>query len=147
MKIQTLYNITEKFQNLATPIALLLTRLYMANIFFKSGWSKFSNYLNDNWDTTVFLFQEEHPVPFLSADVAAVVGTGGELIFSILLALGLFGRFGAIGLLFMTAVIEFTYMSYPVHQMWALLLLVILTFGSGKFSIDAVIRKAFAKKS
>jgi uncharacterized membrane protein YphA (DoxX/SURF4 family) len=46
----------------------------------------------------------------------------------------------------MTAVIEFTYMSYPQHQMWALLLLVILTFGSGKISIEHIIRQRFGMK-
>jgi putative oxidoreductase len=139
-------NIETKLQEYLSPFVLLLIRLYMGWVFFKSGWAKFSNYLNDNWDLTIYLFQEEHPVPILPADVAAVVGTAAELIFPALLVLGICGRCGALGLLFMTAVIEFTYMSYPQHQMWALLLLAILAFGSGKISIEHIIRQRFGMK-
>lgn len=141
------YRIEDTLEKFLAPFTLLAIRLYMGWIFFKSGKLKLDNYLNDNWDFTVYLFEEEHPVPFLSPDVAAVLGTGGELLFPILLVLGICGRCGAAGLLFMTAIIEFTYKSLPEHHMWALLLLVILTFGSGKISIEHFIRKRFDKNN
>ena len=62
-----------------SPLVDLTIRLYMANIFFKSGWLKFQNYMNDDWDSTIFLFTEVHPVPYLSPETAAVLGTAGEL--------------------------------------------------------------------
>src|SRR5690606_1312933 len=78
-----------------SPLLLLGVRLYMANIFFKSGWLKFENYLNGQWDNTLMLFEYEHPVvlrediakslgiepiELLPHDVAAVLATGGEII-------------------------------------------------------------------
>ncbi len=145
--LNTKYALEDKLQNILAPLTLLAIRLYVGWIFFKSGQLKLDSYFNGNWDFTVFLFKEEHPVPLLSPEVAAVLGTGGEILFPILLVLGICGRCGAAGLLAMTAVIEFTYKALPEHQMWALLLLAVLTFGSGKISIEHFIRKRFEKKN
>lgn len=131
----------EKF---GQPLVLLAARLYVANIFLKSGMLKFQNYLDGNWENTVFLFEEEHPVPYLSPDIAAVLGTGGELLLPILLIFGAGTRFAALGLLFMTAIIEFTYRHFEIHEFWALLLAVSLVFGAGKISIDYFIKRKFS---
>ena len=66
------------------PLAALLARLYVAQVFFLSGLTK----LRD-WETTLFLFTEEYKVPVLPPAVAAVMGTGGELVLPVLLVLGL----------------------------------------------------------
>ncbi|PIR33999.1 MAG: hypothetical protein COV36_01750 [Alphaproteobacteria bacterium CG11_big_fil_rev_8_21_14_0_20_44_7] len=160
-KAECAINIINKFQWFTSPFLLLGVRLYVAWIFFKSGKLKLDYYLQDNWDTVIYLFEEEHPVilrkdiaeslgvepiQFLSAENAAVMGTAGELVFSVLLAFGLGGRFAALALLFMIGVIEFTYKALPEHDMWALLALVILVFGAGKFSIDYIIRHFFSKE-
>lgn len=137
----------EKLETCLGPLLLLAIRLYVAWIFFKSGWLKLESYLNGNWDLTIYLFTEEHPVPFLSPEIAAFLGTGGELLFPALLALGIAGRFGALGLLAMTAVIEFTYKALPVHDMWALLLAVILIYGPGRLSVDYYLKRWFLKES
>lgn len=128
-----------------SPFLDLAIRLFMANIFFKSGWLKFQSFLNDDWASTVYLFQDIHPVPGIPAELAAVMGTAGELGLSVMLALGLFGRFGAVGLIIMTAVIQFAVpasyeIANPDHYMWMLLLAVILVKGSGMISIDHLIR-------
>lgn len=143
-KLQT--RIHRVLHNVFEPLLLLAIRLYMAGIFFSSGMLKFDNYLNDDWESTVYLFEEIHPVPFLPADIAAVMGTAGELGLSTLLAFGLFGRFAALGLLFMTGVIELSftvnepdYMTLPMHIMWALLLSVIIVRGSGRISLDSLL--------
>lgn len=150
----------EKFEKYTSSILLLAIRLYMANIFWKSGMLKLDTYLNDNWDFTLMLFEDEHPVrlrpdlaeswgidpvQLLSPEVAAPLATAGELALPVLLAFGLFGRFGALGLLFMTAVIQFTYKDLAEHEMWALLLFVPLVFGAGKISIDHYIKRWFTK--
>ena len=75
------------------PLAALLARLYVAQVFFLSGLTK----LRD-WETTLFLFTEEYKVPVLSPPVAAFMGTAGELVLPVLLAAGLLGRLGALGL-------------------------------------------------
>jgi len=128
------------------PIFDLAVRLYMANVFFKSGMLKFKNFLNDDWGSTVFLFDEVHPLPGLPAEVAAIAGTAGELILPVLLAFGLFGRFGAIGLLVMTAAIQFLIpaeygMQSAEHYFWMFLLGAIVVRGSGLISLDTLLLK------
>src|SRR5262245_45782668 len=81
------------------PAAQLLARLYVAKVFLLSGLTK----LHD-WDTTLALFQDEYHVPLLSPTLAAWLGTGGELLLPLLLALGLAGRGAAIGLFVINAV-------------------------------------------
>ncbi|NBX65383.1 MAG: DoxX family protein [Proteobacteria bacterium] len=120
----------------AGSVVVLLMRLWIANVFWKSGLTKIAN-----WDTTVALFADEYKVPLLPPEIAAYMGTAMELTAPILLVLGLGARFGALGLLFMTAVIEFTYMSFPIHQVWALILLLVIFQGPGKLSVDHFIRK------
>ena len=75
------------------PLALLAARLTVAQAFFLSGLTK----LRD-WDTTLALFTDEYHVPLLSPELAAVLGTAGELVLPALLVLGLGGRFAAAGL-------------------------------------------------
>ncbi|MCH2037583.1 MAG: DoxX family protein [Rickettsiales bacterium] len=117
----------------------------MAYIFWASGVTKlpdgFLGIGKGNWETTLFLFEEEHPVPFLSTELAAYSGTFFEILCPILLVFGLGTRAAAFILLLMTAVIEFTYASYPVHQFWALLLGLTLVRGGGSLSVDYVIRQ------
>lgn len=121
-------------------ILLLVVRIYVASIFFQSGWNKFNNLWSGGWFKTVFLFKKVHPVPFLSPEVAAILGTGSEVIFSVLLTLGIMARLGALGLLGVTAVITFGVHSHFTHAFWALLLSVSLIFGPGKFSFDERLR-------
>ena len=80
------------------PLMDLGLRLYLANVFFKSGLTKIQN-----WDSTLYLFSDVYQVPLLPSDVAAYMATGGELGLSVLLVLGLFGRFAAAGLFILNA--------------------------------------------
>ncbi len=122
-------------------VPVLLMRLWIANVFWKSGLTKI-----DNWDTTVALFADEYKVPVLPPELAAMLGTATELAAPVLVAFGFGARFGALALLAMTAVIEFTYMSFPIHQVWALVLLLIILQGPGRASVDYYIRKRLEKQ-
>ena len=51
----------------------LVIRLYVANVFFKSGLLKIGN-----WDGTLYLFSNEYRVPLLAPDAAAVLGTSAS---------------------------------------------------------------------
>lgn len=142
-KLAPLRSIADLF---LSPLLDLAIRLYMAHIFFFSGWGKFKNFLNNDWGATVFLFKEVHPLPGIPADIAAVMSTGGELALPVLLAFGLFTRLGAAGLLAMTCAIQFIIpaeygIANPIHYMWMLLLAVPLIKGPGKLSADYVISK------
>lgn len=120
---------------------LLLSRLYVANVFFKSGLTK----IND-WGTTVALFTDEYKVPFLSPEVAAFMGTGGELILPVLLVLGFFGRFAALGLFVVNivaviALAEIAPAALQQHVFWGWLLACIAIVGTGQWGVDCWIKK------
>lgn len=136
--IEPLRDIAHRF---ASPLWDLAARLYVAHAFWSSGMTRFHDLINGNFDNQIFLFELEHPVPGLSPEIAAYGATAGEVILPILLALGLFGRFGAAGLLIMTAVIEFTYGHYTVHILWAFLAAAIFVKGPGTISLDNLILK------
>lgn len=123
------------------PLLDLSIRLVMASIFFNSGWSKLQNALNGDWASTVYLFSDVHPLPGIPPEIAAILGTGGELSLSVLLAFGLFTRFAAAGLIVMTMVIQFLIpaeygLMNQMHYLWMLLLAVPLFYGAGKLSMD-----------
>lgn len=145
-KIDTLIEPLRKIANcIGAPAFDLAARLYLANAFWKSGILRFKDWQNGNFDNQIFLFELEHPVPGLDPTTAAYMATGAEIILPILLALGLFGRFAAAGLLIMTAIIEFTYVSSDIHILWAFLGAAIFIRGPGKLSADALILKWIRK--
>jgi putative oxidoreductase len=119
-------------------------RVYMADVFFRSGLIKIRN-----WDGTLYLFENEYRVPLLPPELAAWLGTFGELLFPPLLALGLAARFAALSLSFVNlmAVIAFWHVlgenqaALMTHFYWGLLLLVTLCHGPGKLSLDHWIRR------
>lgn len=128
-----------------TPLGDLLARLWVAQVFFMAGMTKIQS-----WSSTLMLFQYEYHVPLLSPYVAAVVGTGAEIILPVLLLLGFGGR--------LTIAVFFLYnaiavISYPFlwtqegiaglhqHVTWGLLLMLLMFHGPGKLSLDYWIRK------
>ncbi|HKO87663.1 MAG TPA: DoxX family protein [Burkholderiales bacterium] len=125
-------------------------RLYVAKIFFMAGLTKIRD-----WDSTLFLFQEEYAVPLLPPQLAAILGTFGELVFPVLLALGLAARLGALGLSVVNLMAVVSYWSFLQnaeaalfqHVMWGVLLLVTLLHGPGRISVDALICKRCMPRS
>jgi len=123
----------------AQPLALLAARLYVAQVFFASGLTK----LRD-WDTTLALFEDEYHVPLLPTELAAVMGTGGELVLPVLLALGLAGRFAAAGLFVVNAVAvvslaDIAPAALQQHVFWGSLLLGLVLWGAGRWSLDRLV--------
>ncbi|PXF28882.1 membrane protein [Pokkaliibacter plantistimulans] len=129
-------------------VVWLILRLYVANVFFKSGLTKI-----DDWSTTLFLFTEEYHVPLLPPVLAAVMGTAGELGLSALLVLGLAGRFSACGLFILNIV---AVISYPAvredaallasHTHWGLMLAVLAASGPGRLALDAALLRILARR-
>lgn len=118
------------------PLALLAARVHVAQAFFLSGLTK----LRD-WETTLLLFENDYAVPLLSPQVAAWAGTTGELVLPVLLVLGLAGRFAAAGLsvVNLVAVLSLAEMAPAAlqqHQFWGSLLLGVLLWGPGRWSLD-----------
>jgi putative oxidoreductase len=127
------------------PLSLLLLvqRLGIAAVFFMSGRTKIED---GTWltlsDGAFELFRTDYALPFISPVPATYAATTAEHLFPILLALGLFTRVSAGGLLVMTAVIEiFVYPdAWPTHLSWAGLLLPLIALGGGKLSLDRLLR-------
>lgn len=122
--------------NALQPGAALLARLYVAQVFWLSGLTK----LRD-WGTTMALFSDEYKVPLLSPELAAGMGTIGELLLPVLLVLGLTGRFAALGLFVVNAVAVVSLAEVPPaalsqHVMWGVLLAGLAIFGCGRWSLD-----------
>lgn len=118
------------------PAAQLLARWYVAGVFFRSGLTKIQD-----WESTLLLFQEEYRVPLLPPELAAWLGTGGELILPVLLVLGLGGRFAAAGLFVVNlmAVLslpEIAEAALQQHLFWGSLLAGLLLWGPGRWSVD-----------
>lgn len=125
------------------PLALLAARWVVAQAFFLSGLTKIRD-----WETTLLLFENEYAVPLLSPPVAAVAGTAGELVLPVLLLLGLAGRFAAAGLSVVNVVAvlslaEIAPAALQQHQFWGSLLVAVLLWGPGRWSLDAVLARRF----
>ena len=118
------------------PLADLGLRVWVGIVFLKSGLAKIQS-----MESTIMLFENEYQVPLLSPEIAAYLGTFTELVFPVLLIIGLGGRFSALVLFLFNIV---AVISYPTlnpggveqHQIWGLMLLVTLLHGPGKLSLD-----------
>ena len=123
----------------AQPLAALMARAYVAQVFFLSGLTK----LRD-WSITLALFQDEYKVPLLPPEVAAALGTAGELALPVLLVAGLGGRFAALGLSVVNVVAvislaEIAPAALQQHITWGVLLAALALYGSGPWSADTVL--------
>jgi putative oxidoreductase len=124
---------------LPQSLLLLVARVGISAVFFMSGRTKVDGVLHLT-DATYELFRTDYALPLLDPVVAAHVATYSEHAAPVLLTLGLFTRFGALWLFGMTAVIEiFVYPdAWPTHLSWAGLLLPMIAYGGGGWSLDRV---------
>lgn len=137
--IASLYRLQDRclrFLNHLSPLLSVAARLYVAQVFWASALTKLRN-----WDSTMFLFEEEYHVPWLSPELAAYLGTGGEFILPLLLAPGLMGRFAALGLSVVNGVAvlslqEIAPAALMQHIYWGSILLWLTVSGPGKWSLD-----------
>jgi putative oxidoreductase len=115
----------------------LCARLALGAIFFLSGRTKVEGLLTVS-DGAYALFRDEYKVPLLAPEVAAHLATYAEHLLPVLLVLGLFTRLSALGLLAMTAVIQFFVYpdAWPTHLSWATLALYLVGRGGGGVSLD-----------
>jgi putative oxidoreductase len=131
--------------NWLAPLWDLAARAYLFRAFFYSGMISFNRFLTGEWETTVFLYTYEHPVPLLKPEIAAVVSTAAELALPLLLLIGFASRFCAAGLLVMSLLIEFTYMHSLQHYLWMFLASSLMLKGAGRFSLDSFLVKRYCK--
>ncbi len=127
----------------------LAIRLFVGWQFFKSGLTKIAD-----WGNTLALFRDEYQVPVIPSELAAFMGTAGELTLPILLVLGLLSRPAALGLFMVNLM---AVISYPQlfkfecpaglhdHFYWGALLLVLVAFGPGRLALDHWIAEQLKK--
>lgn len=126
----------------------LVMRLALAVPFWRSGILKWDGFLRLS-DTALTLFSDEFmlhlpggPYHFPVPGLMAFLSGSGEVGFSVLLVLGLATRFAALGLLFMTVIVELTVPDgWPLHLTWAALALGIMAQGPGRISLDYVLER------
>jgi putative oxidoreductase len=129
------------------PAAQLAARVYVSMVFFRSGLTK----LRD-WDTTLALFNDDYHVPLLPPELAAVLGTGGELLLPLLLMPGIVARFAALGLSVVNVVAvlslaDIAEAALQQHVFWGSLLLALLLWGPGRWSVDHWLSRRLAATS
>lgn len=145
-RVQSAWCWADRVLDALQPLAALLARLYVAQVFFASGLTK----LRD-WGTTLALFTDEYAVPLLSPAWAAVLGTTGELVLPVLLVLGLSGRLAALGLVVVNVVAvislaEIAPAALQQHITWGVLLVALVVFGCGRWTLDTPLRAWLARR-
>lgn len=126
------------------PAFEVTVRLYLFKVFFMSGLTKLQS-----WQSTLDLFAYEYNVPLLPPNVAAVMGTGAELIFPVLILFGFLTRPAAIGLFGLNAVATLVYSQAEYfnmtgladHLLWGAMILIYIIAGPAKLSIDHLLAK------
>jgi putative oxidoreductase len=134
-----------RFEMLAARLpeaaVLLVVRIAAAQPFWASGRSKVEGWFSFRPEV-VDLFRDEYRLPLIPPEFAAPLTTLAEHVLPLLLVLGLFSRGAALGLFFMTLVIQLLVYPdafWPVHSLWFALLLVVLWRGGGAWSLDRLL--------
>ena len=94
-----------------------------------------------NWDTALFLAENEYPVSWLDPVTAAQIGVTVEVGAAVLLAVGLMTRPAAIALIALTAISQFVYVQLNARVYWVVLLGWFAIMGSGGLSLDRLLAR------
>jgi len=136
--------VTERLSGvIPESLLLLFVRVVLGGVFWRSGQTKV---VEGTWftlnDSTVELFRTEYAGVPLPAELAAPMANAAEHVLPALLLAGLFTRLSALGLIGMTMVIQiFVYPDawWPEHSLWTALALVLVLYGGGLLSFDALL--------
>lgn len=143
-------NLLTKILDFLSHFALLGVRLYLFDIFFRSGWLKLYS-----WPGTLALFTYEFKVFWISPETAAILGTACELILPCFLLIGLGSRLPAFILFFSNII---SVLSYPLllqpdhfcalkdHILWGVLIAWLMFQGNGKISLDYLLQSKICKE-
>jgi putative oxidoreductase len=138
-----LHQLLETGRSLAERIpygaVALVSRFALASVFWRSAQTKVNGF--SIREETFFLFRDEYKVPLLPPDLAAYLATISELVFSVLLLIGLASRLSALGLFGMTMVIQLFVFpdGWPEHILWIALQLLIIARGPGVLAVDHLV--------
>lgn len=137
-------------------VIALIARFAGSIDFWRSGQSKLDGeaLLGVKWNVLniaekkFFLFENVYGIPAPLTPTMTYAAAIGEFFLPLLLVFGVLTRFSALGLLLMTAFIQFYVFpgellkpngNWSTHLLWTAPLLLILARGPGAFSIDAAL--------
>jgi putative oxidoreductase len=137
-------------QRVPDSLIALLGRFSIASVFWTSGQTKIEGLAINlvqgefqlGWprlsDSAVDLFRYEYDLPLIPPELGALMAAFGEHLLPLMVLIGLGTRFAALGLLGMTAVIQFLVYpgAYALHGIWAAVLLWLMVRGPGVVSVD-----------
>ncbi|MEQ1579698.1 MAG: DoxX family protein [Steroidobacteraceae bacterium] len=130
-------------------IPQLALRIALAVPFYRSGLTKWDGWFHLS-DSAVYLFTQEfqlhlfgNSIPYPAPNVVALLSGIAEITLPVLLVLGLATRFAALGLLFMTLIIQLTIPDgwANFHLPWAAMALALVVHGPGRLSLDHLLAK------
>lgn len=162
MKMKTrICQVITLLERIPDSLIALLGRFSIAAVFWLSGQTKVQGFtVNivsgqfsvDNprlSDSVVDLFRDEYRLPIVPPEILAPMAAFAEHLFPALILIGLATRFSALALLGMTATIQiFVYPdAYPLHGVWATVLLYLAARGPGGISLDALIARRCAESA
>ena len=128
---------------LAESLALLVTRVALAGIFWRAGRTKVVEGTSlEIVEIQYFIFENEFAGLPLPSEIAVPMATYAEHLFPLLLVIGLATRFSALALMIMTLVIQvfvFPDAWWQTHIVWVAMAAILLSRGAGTFSLDALI--------
>lgn len=143
-KVTALYDraVSLASARISEGLALLLVRVALAGVFWRSGQTKI---VAGSWfqidPTTYDIFENEFTGLPLDPAIAVPLTSFAEHFFPMLLVFGLATRFSAAALLVMTLVIQifvFPDAWWPVHSLWAAMAAILIVRGGGLISLDAL---------
>lgn len=152
-----LEQIIDLFGAIPDSLIAVIGRFSIAAVFWKSGQTKVQGFAIDivsgeltlGWprlsDSVVDLFRYEYNLPLIPPEIAALMAAFAEHLFPLLILIGLATRFSALALLVMTATIQLLVYpdAYPIHGVWAAVLLFLIARGPGTFSLDHLIFRRY----
>jgi putative oxidoreductase len=128
--------------NIISDISLLVTRIWIALIYLNSARLKLSD-----WQITLEIFADQYSIPILGSIIPAFLSVIIEIFFSPLILLGFFSRLFIIPILMMTIFIQLFIFTNVIHIYWILMMFFIISFGSGRISLDYLIAKYMPLKT
>ena len=136
-------------QTIAQPsLTQLVLRLGLAVPFWRSGVNKWDGFLQLK-DSAALLFKIQFqlhlpggPYPYPAPGLVAFASGTAEILFPVLLVIGLATRLSALALLAMTLVVQLTVPEgWPIHITWAAMALGIMAWGPGRLSLDRLLER------
>ncbi|MBS0349937.1 MAG: DoxX family membrane protein [Proteobacteria bacterium] len=128
--------------NVLIPLGDLIARVWVAQIFLQDGWYKIQS-----WHNSMQLFSNHF---IISPSFTAVLVLGAEIILPILLIIGLGGRIIIFLFLVFNIYTMYSYnfiwtpegtTNFNQQMAWAMLLMLLMLHGSGRFSVDHWLHK------